>query len=240
MALATKKHVRLEDPGAEMLDRLTGYWDRFGRLTTSVVGAIAAVAVIGVLYLRAQTGSEEKAAGKLAEADIMFWQGYYPRSYDAAQQVIKQYPGTRSAIEAHRLAGDDAYWRGEPGDFQRSVDEYRAYLKHRRSGLLAEAAQRSLAYALESNAGVLKSQGKSGEAESELREAATTYEGLVGKFADRESSSEFLFGAARCYRQLNQPQEAAKRLKRLVDEYGETTTANRARIELAEVTAGTS
>lgn len=238
MALATKKHTRLEDPGAELLDRLTGYWDRFGRLVMSVVGVIAAVALMGFLYLRGQTATEEKAAGKLAEADIMFWQGYYPRSYDAAQQVIKQYPGTRSAVEAHRVAGDDAYWRGEPGDFQRSVDEYRAYLKQRRSGLLADAGRRSLAYALESNAGVLKSQGKTSEAESQLREAAATYEGLVGKFADRESSAEFLFGAARCYRQLSQPQEAAKRLKRLVDEFGETATANRARIELAEVTAG--
>jgi len=237
LALATKKHTRLEDPGAELLDRLTGYWDRFGRLATSVVGAIVAVAVIGLLYLRAQSGTEEKAAGKLAEADILFWQGYYPRSYDAAQQVIKLYPGTRSAIEAHRLAGDDAYWRGEPGDFQKSVDEYRAYLKHHRSGLLADAARRSLAYALESNAAVLGSQGRSAEAEGQLREAASTYEGLVGKFADRESSAEFLFGTARCYRQLNQPQEAAKRLKRLVDEFGDTAISGRARIELAEVTA---
>ena len=240
MALAIKKHTRLEDPGAELLDRFTGYWDRFGRLATSVVGVAAAVAVIGFLYLRSQAGTEEKAAGKLAEADIMFWQGYYPRSYDGAQQVIKEYPGTRSAIEAHRLAGDDAYWRGEPGDFQKSVDEYRTYLKHRRSGLLADAVRRSLAYALESNANALKSQGKTGEAEAQLREAASSYESLVGKFADRESSAEFLFGAARCYRQLNQPQEAAKRLKRVVDEFGETATANRARIELAEVTAGAS
>jgi tetratricopeptide (TPR) repeat protein len=223
-----------------LLDRLTGFWYRYGRLVTSVVGALAAVAVVGFLYFRAQAGTEEKAAGKLAEADIMFWQGYYPRSYDAAQQVIKQFPGSRSAVEAHRLAGDAAYWRGESGDFQKAIDEYRAYLKHRRPGLLAEAGRRSLAYALESNASMLRAQGKAGEAEPQLREAATTYESLVGKFPDRESSAEFLFGAARCYRQLSQPQEAAKRLKRLVDEFGETTTAYRARIELAEVTAGAS
>jgi len=238
LALATKKHTRLEDPGAELLDRLTGFWDRYGRLATSVVGAAAVVAVIGFLYLRAQSGTEEKAAGKLAEAEIMFWQGYYPRSYDAAQRVIKQYAGTQSAVDAHRLAGDGAYWRGEPGDFQKSVDEYRTYLKHHSPGMLADAGRRSLAYALESNASVLRSQGKTGEAEPQLREAASTYEALVGKFADRESSAEFLLGAARCYRLLNQPQEAARRLKRLVDEFGETATANRARIELAEVTAG--
>ena len=221
-----------------MLDRLTGFWDRYGRLTTGVVGAIAAIVVVGLLYLRAQAATEEKAAGKLAEAEIMFWQGYYPRSYDAAQLIIKQYPGSESAIEAHRLAGDDAYWRGEPGDFKKSIDEYRAYLKHHRDGMLADAARRSLAYALESDANVLKSQGKTGEAEPEFRAAASAYEGLVGKFPDRESSAEFLFASARCYRLLNQREEAAKRLQRLVDQFGETATANRARIELAEVTAG--
>ncbi len=238
MALVTRKTTRLEDPGAELLDRLTGFWDRYGRLTMGVLGAIAAMLVVGLLYLRAQAATEEKAAGKLAEAEIMFWQGYYPRSYDSALQLIKQYPGSQSAIEAHRLAGDDAYWRGEPGDFRKSVDEYRTYLKHRGKGMLADAARRSLAYALESDANTLRSQGKTGEAEAEFREAASTYESLVGTFPDRESSAEFLFASARCFRLLNQREEAAKRLQRLVDQFGETATANRARIELAEVTAG--
>jgi tetratricopeptide (TPR) repeat protein len=238
LTLVTRKGTRLEDPGAELLDQLTSFWDRYGRLTMSVLGAIAAIVIVGVLYLRAQAATEEKAAGKLAEAEIMFWQGYYPRSYDAAQQIIKQYPGSQSAVEAHRLAGDDAYWRGETGDFRKSIDEYRAYLKHRSQGMLADGARRSLAYALESDANALKSQGKTGEAETEFREAAATYEGLVGKFADRESSAEFLLAAARCYRLMNQREEAAKRLQRLIDQFGETTTANRARIELAEVTAG--
>lgn len=235
----TKRSTRLEDPGAELLDQLAVLWDRYGRLAMSVLGGIAAIAIVGVLYLRAQAATEEKAAGKLAEAEIMFWQGYYPRSYDAAQQIVKQYPGTRSAVEAHRLAGDDAYWRGEPGDFKRSVDEYRAYLKQHSKGMLADGARRSLAYALESDANALKSQGKTGEAETEFREAAATYEGLVGKFSDRESSAEFLLAAARCYRLMNQREEAAKRLQRLIDQFGETATANRARIELAEVTAAT-
>ena len=47
-----------------------------------------------------------------------------------------------------------------------------------------------------------------------------------------------VFASARCYRLMSKPEEAVKRLQRLVDEFGETTTANRARIELAEVTAG--
>lgn len=237
MALVTKKSTQLTDPGAELIDRLTGFWYRYGRPVTGAVGVFVAVVVIAVLYFRAQASTEEKAAGKLAEAEIMFWQGYYPRSYDAAQQVIRQYPRSQSAIEAHRLAGDDAYWRGEPGDFMKSVDEYRAYLKQRSSGMLADAGRRSLAYALESSAGTLMAQGAKGEAEARLREAASTYESLVGKFPDRGSSAEFLLASSRCYQQMNQREEAAKRLRRLIDEFGETVSANRARIELAELAA---
>jgi lipopolysaccharide biosynthesis regulator YciM len=86
--------------------------------------------------------------------------------------------------------------------------------------VLADAARRSLAYALESD--------------RQYAEAATLYESLVGKI-DRESSAEFLAAAARCHRALNQPAEAAKRLQRLVDEFGETSAVNLARIHLAEL-----
>ena len=238
MSLVTKRTARLEDPGAELLDRVTGYWERWGRLTASVAGVVVAVAAIAFLMARARHDSEERASGKLAEAEIMFWQGYYPRSYEAAQQVIKDFAGTQAALEAHRIAGDDAYWRGEPGDFRKAVQEYKAYLKGHGSGVRSDAVRRSLAYALESDAATLLGEGRGGEAEAGFREAAATYESLVGKFADRESSAEFLLGAARCFRQIGQKPEAARRLQRVIDEFGETATANRARIELAEVTAG--
>ena len=80
--------------------------------------------------------------------------------------------------------------------------------------------RRSLAYSLESD-------GK-------FQEAAAAYEGLVGRF-DRESSAELLEDAARCFREMHQPAEAIKRIQRLLDEFGETSYAEPARIELAEL-----
>jgi TolA-binding protein len=100
------------------------------------------------------------------------------------------------------------------------VAEYRAYLEHQKSGLLADAARRSLAYAL--------------EASGQYVDAATAYLGLVGRF-DRESSAEFLADAARCYRAARQPAEAVKILRRLVDEFGDTSFANTAEIQLGEL-----
>ncbi len=103
--------------------------------------------------------------------------------------------------------------------------EYRRYLDKVKTGLLADAARRSLAYSLESA--------------GQFKEAADTYESLVGKF-DRESSAEMLYASARCHRLLNQPAEAIKRLQRLVDEFGETQMANRARIAQGELGAQSS
>jgi hypothetical protein len=183
------------------------------------LGVIVVIGVGAFFTLRARAADEEQAAGKLAEANLYFWQGAYDRSLPMARQVAEQWPGSPSGIDAHRLAGDDQFWLGK---FKESAAEYRLYLARKKSGLIPDAVRRSFAYALESDL--------------QFKEAAPVYVGLVGKF-DRESSAEFLYAATRCYRQLNQPKDAEQTLKRLLDEYGETSYANRARILRAELAA---
>ncbi len=214
-----RESARLEDPGAKLLDSITSRWAQYGRMILIGLGVIAVVGVGAFFTLRARAADEEQAAGKLAEANLFFWQGAYDRSLPVARQVAEQWPNSPSGIDAHRLAGDDLFWLGK---FKESVAEYRTYLAKQKSGLIADAVRRSFAYALESDL--------------QFKEAAPVYEGLVGKF-DRESSAEFLYAAARCYRQTNQPNEAEARLKRLVDEFGETSYANRARVLRAELAA---
>lgn len=208
----------MEDPGAELLDRVTGFWSQFGRIV-AIVAAVLVLGVVGAVFtMRARAASENQAAGKLAEASLYFWQGDYAQSEQLAKQVIEQFPQTPSGVDAHRLMGDDLFWQGK---FKEAIAEYRRFLDKRKSGLIADAVRRSLAYALESDL--------------QHQEAMTTYVSLVGAF-DRESSAEFLMAAARCAQQLKQPQEAQKHLQRLVDEFGETSYANRARMELAGLT----
>lgn len=219
MTLQSLKRGGLEDPGHDLLDRVTGFWGRFGRVVLIGVGALAVAGVLAFFTLRARAAAEDAAAGRLAEASVLFWQGSYDRSLETAKQIIQQYGSTPSGIDASRLAGDDAFWSG---DFKGAIGHYRDYLKKNRRGILANAVRRSLAYALESD-GVYP-------------EAATTYAGLVGVF-DRESSAEFLMAAARCYRAMGQPAEAVKSLQRLVDDFGETSYATLAREKLAEAQA---
>jgi tetratricopeptide (TPR) repeat protein len=215
--LENRKGAHLADPGAELLDGVTRFWDRYGRLTLGAI-AVAAVVSVGLFAtLRARASQEELASGKLAEANVLFWQGDYQRSLQLAKQVSQQFGSTPSGNDAHRLAGDNAYWSG---DFKTAISEYRAFLAKQKSGVIADATRRSLAYALESD---LK-----------FAEAAALYDQLVGVF-DRESSAEFLMASARCHLQMKQPAEALKRLQRLADEFGESSVAMRARQEIGEI-----
>lgn len=236
MAYATRKGARFDDPGAEFVTSIVEFWNRRGQTLLIAIGVAALVGAGAFFYFRSAAQTEERAASKLAEADVMFWQGYYPRAIEAAQAVARQYPSSPSGIDAHRIAGDALYWRGEAGDFGKAVTEYRTYLKARNHGLMADAVRRSLAYALESDGEAQRNAGKLKEADAETREAAQLYEGMVGKF-DRESSAEMLFAAARAWRAIGQPDGAKRNLERLTREFGETSMANRARIELAEISA---
>jgi tetratricopeptide (TPR) repeat protein len=219
--LTLEKAARLEDPGAQFLDSLNRRWVRYGRAVLIALAVVIVGAAAAFFVLRARAASENEASGRLAEANVMFWQGMYDRSLAAAKQVSQQWPGSPSGIDAHRLAGDDLFWMGR---FKEAAAEYQGYLGRQKSGVVADGVRRSLGYALESD--------------HQYKPAAEAYESVIGRF-DRESSAEFLFAAARCYRALNQPKEATTRLQRLIDEFGETSYAGRARIEMAELEAST-
>ena len=219
MALHTPHSTRLEQPGAELMVPLANFWDRYSRVVLGVLAGLVVVGVIGFFSLRSRRAAEEAAAGKLAEASLFYWQGDYQRSLALARETAQQYGSTPSGRDAHRQAADAAYWGG---DFKSAVADYRRYLAGNPDGLLADAARRSLAYALESD--------------QQHLDAVKEYEALVGRF-DRGSSAEFLVAAARCLQAANQGPAAIQRLQRAVDEYGETDYANQARITLAELGA---
>ena len=219
MSLESRKAAHLSDPGAELIERVTGFWDRNQRIVLIAGLVVIAVGGGGYFLMRSRATQEDEAAGKLAEANVLFWQGDYPRAQQMAKQIAQDFGGTPSGQDGHRLAGDAAYWSG---DFKTAITEYEAYLAHQKSGLLANAARRSLAYAYESA--------------GQFAQAIPIYDQLVGVF-DRESSAEFLMAGARCAQAQHQTAEAEKRLRRLLDEYGDTSVAGRARIMMGEIGA---
>jgi predicted negative regulator of RcsB-dependent stress response len=219
--LESKRHTGLESEGEVAIEHLTNFWDRYGRIVLGVLGALAVVGVGAFFFLRSRATQESEAAGRLAEASSLYWQGDYQRSTEAAKQVVSQYGSTWSGNDAHRILGDNAFWSG---DFKTATAEYRRYVEKAPKGLLQDSGNRSLAYALESD--------------NQYAEAAKVFDGLVGRL-DRSSSGEFLIAAARCYQAINKPQDALARLHRLDSEYGETYYAQLARLKIAELEAAT-
>jgi TolA-binding protein len=195
------------------------FWERQGRIALGVVAGLAVLAVVGFFAMRSRQAAETAAAGKLAEASLLYWQGDFARSLQVARETAQQYGSTPSGADAHRQAGDAAFFTG---DFKTAIAEYRRYLDRNKKGMLADAARRSLAYALESN--------------HEFGEAEKEYLALIGHF-DRSSSAEFLLAAARCELGMNQTAKAMTYLQRLIDEYGEIDYSQQARVQLAELKA---
>jgi tetratricopeptide (TPR) repeat protein len=221
LALSTQKSRSLGYQGAEQIEQVQAWWARYSKIVLGTLAAVVVVVAALVFTQRTRAVQEGAAAGKLAEASVYYWQQDYPRCLELAKQIVTQYPSTPSGLEAHRLVADASFWNG---DFKNAITEYRKYLEHMKQPVFANAARRSLAYALESD--------------GQRLEAAKEYEGLVGKF-DRNSSAEFLVAAARCYRGMNRPADALERLKRVDLEFGETSYANQARLEMGELAAAT-
>lgn len=217
MPLATQRRPHIEVTGAVLIDRLTSFWDRYGRIALGALGVLGAAGVIGFFTLRGRAAAENEGAAQLTEANYFFWQGDYTRSLQVAKQLSEQYPSTWSGMDALRLAADDCFWNG---DWKSATDYYRRYLEKNRGGVVSDGVSRSFAYALEN--------------EGQYKAAADRFDSMVGKL-DRESSAEFLTAAARCYRALGQTDEAAKRLRRVIDEFGETSQAVIARVRLGEL-----
>lgn len=220
MSLETQKSS-IQDPGADLLDKAVSLWNRYGQ-TVLIAVLVVAAAGIGTYYWTAGQARQENAASeKLAQANDLFWRADYDRSRTLAQEVSKSYPNTPSGIDALRIAGDDAYWRGNWKD---AIADYEAYLKKNSSGLIANGVRRSLAYAQESA--------------GQYAEAAANFDKLVTAF-DRESSGELLYSAARCFTAANQPEEAKKRLQRIVDEFPDSGYQLQARMELGRLSPTT-
>jgi TolA-binding protein len=216
LSLESRKNA-LDDPGAELLDRATALWDRYGRIVLGVVVGLAVVGVSAYYVMSGATRKENTASERLTEASDLFWRADYDRSRQIAKDLAKQYPDTPSGLDALRIAGDDAYWRGNWKD---AAADYEAYLKKRGAGLLANGVRRSLAYTQESL--------------GQYAAAVANFDQLVGQI-DRETSGEMLFAAGRCLVADKKPEEAKKRYQRILDEFPDSSFQLQARIELGKL-----
>jgi tetratricopeptide (TPR) repeat protein len=202
-----------------MVDRMTGLWERYGRIALAALAGVVVIGAVAWLTIRHNADQQNLASKALVESDFLFRRGDLERARSTAEQTSKTYGTTPAGNDAHRIAGDANFWSG---NFKAAIAEYRGYLAKDGKGLPADFVRRSLAYALEND--------------HQNADAAKTYDEISGSF-DRETNAEMLDDAARAYLAAGNRGEAIKRLQRISDELGETTVAAQARVKLAELSA---
>src|SRR5204862_4398168 len=112
LSLQSRRSTALQDPGAEMVDRITGLWERFGRIALAALAGIAVIGVVAWLTVRHNADQENQASKALVESDYLFRRGELERARSTAEQTEKTFAATSTGNDAHRIAGDASFWTG--------------------------------------------------------------------------------------------------------------------------------
>jgi TolA-binding protein len=157
------------------------FWADYGKKIT--IGAVAVIAVVGVLLYRQYQSSTqaEQAAAMLANA----------RDTGSLEQVIRDYPGSSTAAEAmSRLA--DTYYR--TGKYPEAASTYERITKEFPSHVLAQSAKLGLATVL--------------EAQGNIDGAKAQYLQIINSSPNSYVASAAKIGLARCLQGSGQTKEA--------------------------------
>lgn len=189
------------------------------RVILGVVGVVAAVVLIGGLWLKSRADSEAKASGQLAEASALYWRGEYGPLSQRAIDIRHEYPGTKAAAEATRMLGDAHFWQG---DFKQATSFYQEYLKD----VSANSPLR---------AGVERGLAQAQESQRLFKEAAVQYEKSAKDFTTRMDQADNYMSAGRCYEALGDYARAKATFEKVSSEYADTPMANEAEMRLGEI-----
>jgi len=138
---------RLEDSGAELLDRLSGFWSAYGRIALRR-GAVVATGLVVFFTSRSRATAEDQARAGWGEASLYYFQATWSRSRDRAPVPADQFGITESGLDGPSVMGDASFWSN---DFKTAVARVPALPGAGAPGTAGGCATRSLAYALEND-----------------------------------------------------------------------------------------
>ncbi|MBD3367719.1 MAG: tetratricopeptide repeat protein [Candidatus Eisenbacteria bacterium] len=193
-------------------------------LNKVLIGAVAVLVVVFVvgMVIRSRRATELEANAALVTATQTLNSGLYGQASTLLNEVITQYPGTRSAQAATCYLGTVHYHQG---DYQQALDRFEDYLARSR----ANGTLRTIA--LEGKAAVL-------EERNDFAAAAALYEQLARESAALPPvQARYLVEAMHTYRADGQWDRVADTARRIIDEFPETRAVGEARMILAEANA---
>lgn len=203
----TKKQLR-EDEFVNLFAKIVLSLKAHARKTGIVILVLAiAAAVFGGIYFYRHS-FDEKAAYKLSQALETYHKAGAVASNNLSpaqelfEQVIKQHPASPAAEEARYYLGNCYF---QMNNYDKALESFENYLKKHPSGRFAPIAQEARA--------------QSWVAKKDLLNAAKEYESLIKNYDSYPLLSEVLISLGQLYERMNNPQEALKVYKLLVQKF---------------------
>jgi tetratricopeptide (TPR) repeat protein len=193
-------------------------------LNKVLIGAVAVLVVVFVvgMVVRSRRATELEANAALVTATQTLNSGLYGQAATLLEDVVSQYPGTRSARAATCYLGTVYYHQG---DLEQAFQRFDDFLsRSRERGTLRTIA-------LEGKAAVL-------EERHDFAGAAALYEQLAQEAAGLDPvQARYLVEAMHAYRADGDRDRVAAIARRIIDDLGDTRAVGEARVSLAEATA---
>jgi len=208
-----------EDPLVATWVRTQDWFAHNGRIAAWTVGGLALAVLVFVVWTRSRSQAEARASSSLAEAQAIYWRGDYPTLLVRADEVRKNFAGTKAATEALRLKGDAFFWQG---DFKSAAQNYDQYLKENRT----DSAFRR---------GVERNLAQSWESDHQPKKAGELYEKIAAEPGPRLLTAELYLSAARSYRAAGDLAKAKALYQKVSTDYTDTIFGADADIALGEM-----
>ncbi len=207
----TKKEMK-QDRLVKLTVDLEKFYVDHQKLVISVAVAVVVVIFAVILVRKSMESSRLEAAYKVTMAKASFGTGRLDESASAFQTIANSEGGTVAA-EAKYFLGRIAY---EQGKYAQAVDEFNGYFK-------------DFSGTDELNVAASAGLGAANEALEKYADAASEYQKAAEKYPNSPAATELLMDAARVYQKLDQPEKAIPLLRKIRDNYPESSLAAQAR-----------
>ena len=214
----TKKKMK-EDKLVTSYFKFIDYINQNSKLVSGVMIGIAAIVVIGYLFIQSKKSAESSASVALTKARVEISNSNPETAIDILRSIIDNYSGTRGAGKSVFYLANIFYDKGE---YEEAQNYYKKYLDDYDNDIILSSSSYS---------GI----GACLEQKGEYLEAASYYKKGAHKHAKHFEAPEQLMSAARCFKRANNNIEAQKIYQSIIDNYPKSQYKRNAEIYLSEL-----
>jgi tetratricopeptide (TPR) repeat protein len=213
----TKKEMK-EDKLVTFVFRVNELFQKYTNQFLIGIGVVVVAGVLVYFYINSKANQEREAGVLLGQADLQLRIGNTKQALSGLDMVTRRFPETKAGKRAIFLLGD-AYFQSK--EFELAKSAFERYLSQGKEPLLKASAQAGIAQCyLETGDLLLAGDGF-------LKAASMTTEDFM--------KQEYLFSAARVFSKTEQKEKAKEIYQQLLDKYPQSTQAQQARLNLAEM-----